>query len=81
VEVLAIRNPLIPLSAQADEFLRRRVHFFDDLQGFETGISDLFLGKFPRLRDPEFGNRYLRPYDRYAASAFWQKIIFAEMAT
>jgi hypothetical protein len=80
VEVLAMRNPLIPLSAQADESLRRRVHFFDDLQGLETGISDMFLGKLPQLRDAEFGNRYLRPYDRNAVSAFWQEMLCAKQA-
>jgi hypothetical protein len=78
VEVLAIRNPLIPLSAEADGILRRRVHFFDNLKDIETGISELFLGKLPRLRDPEFANRFLPPYDGRAASAFWREIIYPE---
>jgi hypothetical protein len=81
VEVLAMKNPLIPFSAEVDELLRRRVHFFDDLHGLEAGITDLFLGKLPQLRDPKFVDRILRPYDKSIGSKFWNEKLNRELTS
>ncbi|MFN8413204.1 MAG: hypothetical protein U0Z26_12525 [Anaerolineales bacterium] len=74
VEILSLKNPLLPLNSTATRLLNERVHFYDDIPAIQNGILDSLHKKLPHLRDSAFVDRYLHSSDSININKLINKI-------
>ena len=59
-EIFLLNNPVIPYDEKALEMLRKRVHYFTEVEDMIHQINLYLQGKVPKKRDDSFLNHYLK---------------------